>query len=501
MTFAALEPDLYIERLLERLPRVSDGGRLGHRIERALFHLRYASLEPLWEFLVAQRLPEATHLAPPVAPDFADGARGDVYVGDRVTDMLRYTIMSGGNRRWFAQRGASRCLVAIARDDPALRRSILEALQAYLEHVVNVVPSIRGSELDDVEWDSLRLVLETAAGVGPASAVDAFLVKEILSDHLWAENALDAAVKLGPSAVRCLSAYSTSAACSSLLEIARWEEAVRAVYFEHATGVVSPNPWNSCFVRFGTGAVDGLLNALQTHGDAFAPVVYRNLAQIRSVRAANAALRHALNVLDDDLFAQELLWGVGFAGVPQACDDLLRAFLVGELDAIRGGVFEDNVNAALIAAIGHAASSDAASEACARLVSGTEPISHGQLAESIAAARLLKFVDVLDGWRTRAPYPYTRGRSAAALADLKALRDVHALHAQLDEAEPDIEAPLVGIALSHFGDARAVEPLVHGLQTTFENATWGLHDEYAHALERIPGEAASAARKKWHRRA
>jgi hypothetical protein len=500
MSFAALEPDLYIESLLEYLPKVSDAERVAHRVERALVHLRNAAVPLLWEFLVARRVPEGTLLAPPVDPDFVDDEHGDVYVGDRFTDMLRYMIMSGGNRRWFAQRGASRCLIATAAEDLALRRSILDAIQAYLEHAINLVPSIRDSELKDVEWDSLRLVLETAAGIGPADRVDPFLVKQALSDALWGDNALEAAVKLGPYAVRCLSAYGTSAACASLLDIARWEGAVRSVYFEHSTGVVSPNPFANCFVGFGAAAVDGLLSSLQTHGEPFVPFAYRNLARIRNVRAASATLRYALSVLDDDLLVQELLVGVGFTGVPQACDELLRVFLAGELDRVRNGVFKDEVNAALIAAVGHAATPENASEACERLIGGIAPVLYGQLSESIAAARLLNFVTPIEEWRTTAAFPYVRGRSAVALASLKVFKDAHALHEQLGEAEPDVEAPLVGVALSYFGDERAIEPLVHGLRSTFQNHFWTLHDEYAQALDRIPGEAASAARKKWYKR-
>jgi len=504
MTFAALDPDRYVERLLELLPELREDARTRYRTGKALAYIGEAAIEPLFEFLLLSRTPEDKILEPPeIEPSGVSPDTGALtFAGQGFSDMLRWIRLSGGNRAWSAQLGAGASLVASAEHDPRMKRVIEKRLAEYLKAVINAVPRHRDAEIPADDWDRLRLAIQTVRDLGPTKNSEPWLIHQFVSQGLWVNSAPMAAYKLGNSVVDCLARFGTRDACERLLAIANTERAMRAVFFEHEYGVLAANPWDDCFVGFGNLAVDGLLQAYRDGDSSFAPYALVNLSRIRNQRAQAAVISflEGTEWVEEVHHAADLIDGIGSAGDVHASTRVLELYLSGEFDPLVTSETWQHRVAGLAAAIGAAADDGLASEAATRLVQSASPPVQARLIHSICQRRLVTHYAAVEDWRRSAVSPYVRGRAAIGLAQAAKFRSPAPLFEQLESANEEIERPLIGIALSYLREPQAVDLIAEGLRSTFMTWNMDVHEEYAAALLTMDTPEARSAHRKWHRR-
>ncbi len=498
MSYAALYPDRFLPPLLSRLPDLRNGRKLRLRVEGALSAIGRPALEPLLEFVFQQREPEGRKELP--RPEIAaDSVEGDTeyFLGSSVTHLMRHLILSGGNQTWAGQIGASYGLVALARRDRTLRRSVVEDLELQLAHATNVVAaeSARG-QVTAALLDILRIAIDTLGLAAQTGEVNDFLVYQFATSKLWDWQSDTAKDKLGSYVVDCLSRSGSDKALNYLVDMTHDSEIVD-LYFRISR---SPNPWNTAFAAFGTRAVDPLLSLRSTVDVVVLPIAHLNLAHIRHPSAQRAAIEWAdAATAADDLGAVYVLDAVARTGLTSACDSLLVHYVNGGFRGVRAGLFTDKLRAAVVVAARSASDRDRATQVCAGLIDAADSSLRAELARTIPAIRAYQYYGHVTEWLAD-PSPVVRASAAVSLSEHQVLKTPERLLEDLEYAEPDVLAPQLAVALSYFGNENAVAHLAHGLRVSLQRYDDVTHEIYATALARIGSDAARQVRRAWYHR-
>jgi hypothetical protein len=267
-------------------------------------------------------------------------------------------------------------------------------------------------------------------------------------------------------------------------------------YF-HVT--VVPNPFDSCFVAFGSMAVEPLLKHVHLQG-GFAKQALRNLAAIKNPIGNRPALTRALDdavALSERCTLVELL---GRNGVSEIATRLVCEYNAG-CPALRVSDehYRFRIDDGVAIATRFCEDKAATRAVLEELLSHTN---HYVVIHAIQAAGELGVYSLYDQMTRlfdNGATSQVRAQAAVALARRDALGR-EAILGRLEYAEPQIELPLLSLALSYFDDRSAIPGLIKGMQDSFADGNDEWHENFASALARLSADEARRAYAKWYRR-
>jgi hypothetical protein len=497
MSHAALSPERFLSPLLDRVPDLRDDRKLRFRIEEAIASIGQPAIEPLLDFLFRQRdlPPHAQMPYPAVKPSHIGELGATGYEGSAAISMIRHMILTGGNRAWSAQLGAEYCLVALANQDRALRNEITDKLRNELVRATTIIAE-HADEGEPAEkfLDVLRIAIETISAAATPKNLDDFLIYQFVTTTLWGSQGYTAKDKLAYYVIRALSSSASDEALN-YLETMLQDPDIIDLYFDTRR---APNPWTSAFVPFAGRAVDRLL---EFDGPSqVLTAIYMNLAQIRHPRGLLAALAWAADKESSSVDASDMLISVAEVGLPAISDKLLDLYATGAYGRFVDEPLAERIDLAAVIAARTASNQSAAADVCSALIDTDEIALQVELAKTIPASGVYKLYDVVRTRFGESPNDLLRAVTAISLSEHGILKSADAIIEELGYVDPERVAPLFAVALSYFGRAEAVAPLIPGLKASLLDGNNAMHELYASALTRIGSEEARAARRKWYRR-
>jgi len=495
-----LQPDLFLSNLRRQLPKSREGRRLRYRLGRAFAYIGTDSIDPLIDILVGQVDAAESDVPPP--PELLRSSEDDpralkTFTGNATRDYIQWLILSGGNLRFASQVGAENALIDLAASATGARNLIKSSLDNWLRLAAARLVANRGAEPTDNAIDALRLTIETLGIIG-GSAVDSFLIREFATSAFWSPETVFMIDKLGKYVVECLGRIGDGRALEELLFLSRDASMVEH-FFETNRGL---NPWNDVFVSFGNQAVDPLISALSSCSSSFRPFLIDNLSKMPNARA-HAVVFQELDSADlSDVKRSQIYWALAASHVRSTADHIAERYLSGRLDALAAdGRTEEQVATTLALVAKDMADETGAAEIVKELADTSYASTQREVIRTVEARRLHRHYDLVKTWFDSAASPQVRGTAAISLASLGVIVDRNVFYEKITDANPDVEAPHYGVALSHYQDVRAIPALIHGLRHSFEHSREMEHDLYAEALVRVGTDDAADARRKWYRRA
>jgi hypothetical protein len=200
----------------------------------------------------------------------------------------------------------------------------------------------------------------------------------------------------------------------------------------------------------------------------------------------------------------EILNSVANVGLQGAAERIAQDYLDGRMSVFLEGPFRRDALVGVVVAIRAVKDPNVVDRVLAAVDATKEwaedPPLQAAMTDTIGALAAFRFYPWIESIFEDSRYPYARSRAAQVLASHRVLGTPERIVERLSYAEPDVEAPQLGIALAVFDDDRAVSLLAHGLRHSYVNYAMDAHDEYASALRKLSHPSAAVALQKWHRR-